>query len=85
MDQVFKAYDVRGIVPDQLNADMCLAIGRAMARFAGAPEVLVARDAESLARLSQALGEKAPVSVPELGAEVDNLTGLALVAKRLLG
>jgi phosphomannomutase len=44
MDQVFKAYDVRGTVPDQLNADMCFAIGRAMARFAGAPEVLVARD-----------------------------------------
>ena len=44
MDQVFKAYDVRGTVPDQLNADMCRAIGRAVARFAGAPEILVARD-----------------------------------------
>src|SRR5271167_897219 len=44
MDKVFKAYDVRGTVPDQLDADMCLAIGRAMARFAGAPEVLVCRD-----------------------------------------
>ncbi len=44
MDRVFKAYDVRGIVPDQLDADMCRAIGRAMARFAGAPEILVTRD-----------------------------------------
>jgi phosphomannomutase len=44
MDQIFKAYDIRGTVPDQLNADMCRAIGRAMARFAGAPEILVARD-----------------------------------------
>ena len=44
MDQVFKAYDVRGTVPDQLDADMCRAIGRAMARFAAAPEVLVCRD-----------------------------------------
>jgi phosphomannomutase len=44
MDQVFKAYDVRGTVPDQLDADMCLAIGRAMARFTGTPEILVARD-----------------------------------------
>jgi phosphomannomutase len=44
MDKVFKAYDVRGTVPDQLNSDMCVAIGRAMARFAGAPEILVARD-----------------------------------------
>jgi len=44
MDQVFKAYDVRGIVPDQLDADMCRAIGRAMARFASGPEILVTRD-----------------------------------------
>jgi phosphomannomutase len=44
MDQVFKAYDVRGTVPDQLDADMCRAIGRAMARFAGTSQILVARD-----------------------------------------
>src|ERR1035437_8357814 len=44
MDQVFKAYDVRGTVPDQLDAAMCQAIGRAMARFAQAPEILMARD-----------------------------------------
>jgi phosphomannomutase len=44
MDQVFKAYDVRGIVPEQLDAAMCVAIGRAMARFAQAPEILIARD-----------------------------------------
>jgi phosphomannomutase len=44
MDQVFKAYDVRGIVPDQLDAAMCHAIGRAMARFAEAPEILICRD-----------------------------------------
>src|ERR1700734_1145987 len=44
MDKGFKAYDVRGTVPDQLDAAMCNAIGRAMARFAGAPEILVCRD-----------------------------------------
>src|ERR1700722_16721710 len=44
MDQVFKAYDVRGTVPDQLDATMCQAIGRAMARFAEAPEIVMARD-----------------------------------------
>jgi phosphomannomutase len=41
---VFKAYDVRGIVPDQLDAAMCQAIGRAMARFAGTPQIAVCRD-----------------------------------------
>src|SRR5580704_16076085 len=44
MDQVFKAYDIRGTVPDQLDATMCRAIGRAMARFADVPVILMARD-----------------------------------------
>ena len=58
MDQVFKAYDVRGTVPDQLDATMCRAIGRAMARFAGAPEILMARDMrESGVELSQAFSD----------------------------
>jgi phosphomannomutase len=41
---VFKAYDIRGTVPDQLDATMCRAIGGAVARFTGAPRLLVARD-----------------------------------------
>jgi phosphomannomutase len=42
--RIFKAYDIRGTVPDQLDADVCRAIGVAFARFAGAPRVLIARD-----------------------------------------
>jgi phosphomannomutase len=47
--QIFKAYDVRGIVPDQFDADMARSIGAAFARFAAADDpsttrVLVARD-----------------------------------------
>jgi phosphomannomutase len=58
MDQVFKAYDVRGTVPDQLDTDMCRAIGRAMARFADAPEILIARDMrESGIELSAAFSD----------------------------
>ena len=71
MDQVFKAYDVRGTVPDQLDATMCQAIGRAMARFAGAPEILMARDMrESGVELSKAFsdGVRAEgVTVTDLG------------------
>jgi len=49
LDEVFKAYDVRGTVPDQLDADLCRTIGAAFARFAldeGGPceRILVARD-----------------------------------------
>jgi len=41
---VFKAYDIRGTVPDQLDADLCRAVGAAFARFSGSDRVLVARD-----------------------------------------
>jgi phosphomannomutase len=44
LDLVFKAYDVRGVVPEQLDARTCRAIGWAFARFACTPSVLVARD-----------------------------------------
>ena len=46
-DAIFKAYDVRGTVGDQLDADGARAIGGAFARFAaasGATAVLVGRD-----------------------------------------
>jgi Phosphoglucomutase/phosphomannomutase, alpha/beta/alpha domain I len=41
---VFKAYDIRGVVPDQLDSNLARAVGTAFAGFAGAPRVLVARD-----------------------------------------
>ena len=34
LDAIFKAYDVRGTHPDQIDADGCRAIGAAFARFA---------------------------------------------------
>jgi phosphomannomutase len=71
MDAVFKAYDVRGTVPDQLDAAMCRAIGRAFARFAGAPEILIARDMRaSGVELSAAFAEGVlaeGVAVTDLG------------------
>ncbi|HET9690695.1 MAG TPA: phosphomannomutase/phosphoglucomutase [Acidimicrobiales bacterium] len=44
LDAIFKAYDIRGTVPDQLDAELCRRVGRAFADFAGASTVLVARD-----------------------------------------
>src|ERR1700678_451043 len=41
---VFKAYDIRGTVPDQLDAEMCRAIGGAFVAVTGAERVLVVRD-----------------------------------------
>jgi len=43
-DAIFKAYDVRGLVPDQWGADAARHIGAAFAAFAASPRVLVARD-----------------------------------------
>src|SRR3954447_21439805 len=43
-DAVFKAYDIRGTVPEQLDEAMCRAIGVAFARFAGAERILVGHD-----------------------------------------
>jgi phosphomannomutase len=49
LDAIFKAYDIRGTYPDQIDATGCRAIGAAFARFAldeggAVDEILVARD-----------------------------------------
>ncbi|MGH9118680.1 MAG: phosphomannomutase/phosphoglucomutase [Acidimicrobiales bacterium] len=44
IDAVFKAYDIRGTVPDQLDADLCRRIGAAFASFASADRILLGRD-----------------------------------------
>lgn len=41
---IFKAYDVRGVIPDTLNADIARAIGAGFARVVGGPAVVVAHD-----------------------------------------
>src|SRR5581483_2188467 len=43
-DAIFKAYDVRGLVPDQWDADAARRIGAAFAAFSGCDRILVARD-----------------------------------------
>ncbi len=44
LDDIVKAYDVRGTVPDQVNTDVAYALGVGFARFCNTPRVLVARD-----------------------------------------
>ena len=63
LGRIFKAYDVRGLVPTEFDVPMAQAIGAAFARFAradGAESVVVARDMrESGVELSQAFAEGA--------------------------
>ncbi|SDK79638.1 phosphomannomutase [Microbulbifer yueqingensis] len=40
----FKAYDLRGRVPDELNTDVAYRVGRAFAQFLGARRVVVGHD-----------------------------------------
>lgn len=44
ISEIFKAYDVRGIVPDQLNEEIAMAIGAAFAMFSESSAIAVARD-----------------------------------------
>ena len=44
LDLIFKAYDIRGTYPEQIDADVCRKIGAAFARLTDAPRIVVARD-----------------------------------------
>lgn len=67
----FKAYDVRGVVPDELNPDLAYAIGRAYADELGAKTVCIGYDIRlSGPELAEALARglnDAGVDVVELG------------------
>ncbi len=44
---IFKAYDIRGVVPDELGPDDAYRIGRATARFLSAPRLVIGCDART--------------------------------------
>src|SRR5579884_4231225 len=70
---IFKAYDVRGTVPDQLDAKKARAVGAAFARFSKAERILVARD---MRESGEALAAAFESGAAAEGAEVVDL-GLA--------
>jgi len=46
---IFKAYDIRGTFPDQIDAQMARRIGAAMVRHVGAKRLVVGRDMRTMA------------------------------------
>jgi phosphomannomutase len=44
LDSIFKAYDVRGVYPDEIDEQIARKIGNAFAHFTGAQTVVVGRD-----------------------------------------
>lgn len=70
---IFKAYDVRGVYPDQFDEDAAYRIGRAFARWCGDARVLLGRDCRPS---SPALAQAFATGVNEEGVDVVDL-GLA--------
>ncbi|MGC8464442.1 MAG: phosphomannomutase/phosphoglucomutase [Acidimicrobiales bacterium] len=57
---IFKAYDVRGLVPDELDSESARAIGAGFSRFVGGETIVVGRDMRSSSlELSEAFIEGA--------------------------
>jgi phosphomannomutase len=44
LDEIFKAYDIRAVVPDQLDAELARRVGSAFAAFAQSPRILIGND-----------------------------------------
>ena len=60
LSSIVKAYDIRGVVPDQLDAQVARAVGAAFARVTGAERIVTARDMrESSAPLAAAFADGA--------------------------
>jgi phosphomannomutase len=73
LDRIFKAYDVRGVVPDDLDDDLVRAIGGAYARITDDRPILIGRDCRlSSPDLAAALAE----GITAQGSDVVDL-GLA--------
>lgn len=45
LDTIFKAYDIRGVYPDEIDESVARRVGNAFVAFTGATKVLVGRDA----------------------------------------
>ena len=58
--KIFKAYDIRGIVPDEFDEQVAESVGAAFARLTGAPSVLTVHDMRtSSVPLAEAFGRGA--------------------------
>ena len=71
LDRIFKAYDVRGVVPDELDVDLVRRIGAAFARWSGASSIVIGRDCRlSSPELAEGIADGATstgVNVVDLG------------------
>jgi phosphomannomutase len=81
LHRIFKAYDVRGVVPDELDAELARRIGAAFAEWTGLPKLLIGRDCRlSSPELAAAIADGATsrgVDVVDLGLASTDLVYFA--------
>jgi phosphomannomutase len=81
LDRIFKAYDVRGVVPDDLDAELARRIGAAFASWTRLPSMLIGRDCRlSSPELASAIADGARsrgVDVVDLGLASTDLVYFA--------
>ena len=62
--KIFKAYDVRGVYPDELNEDTAYLVGRAFVQHLGVRQVAVGRDMRiSSRRLTSSISPSASLAI----------------------
>jgi phosphomannomutase len=89
VDRVFKAYDVRGLVPDELSPSLVRRIGAAFAEWSKASKIIVARDCRLTSpELAAAIAEGATsrgVDIVDIGLASSDLMYFASGALDLPG
>jgi phosphomannomutase len=67
LDSIFKAYDIRGVFPDEIDVELARRIGNAFAAFSGADRVVIGHDMRpSSAPMAEAFADGATMA----GADV---------------
>jgi phosphomannomutase/phosphomannomutase/phosphoglucomutase len=66
----FKAYDIRGRIPDELNGDLAYKIGRAYAKFINAENVVIGHD---IRLSSPEISEAVTAGLTDAGVDVVNI------------
>ncbi len=70
MAGIFKAYDIRGIYPEQLNEKLAADIGRAYIQFTKAKKIVIGMDMRTH---SEPIFEALAQGITEMGADVVNI------------
>ncbi len=70
---IFKAYDVRGVYPSELNEDIAYKVGRAFVTFLHVNKIAVSQD---MRKSSKSLKESLIKGITDQGADVVEVEGL---------